>query len=183
ACLGKSRHSQVSLIREEAPYSNLQGADKALNRPAESEPSTTDEDVECTATTSNGTAAKVAGHIPQLHASATYGSSRWKQTTVQVSGKTAVSAPRQQHFRAAAATAETKQPTAASDSTSIWVQQFRAVEIPSASATATRPQWRQTRKFADAYEQDSGRHGGGGGSSGGARKVMDWFRRRGKDRG
>ncbi|KAK5285354.1 hypothetical protein LTR16_004637, partial [Cryomyces antarcticus] len=40
------------------------------------------------------------------------------------------------------------------------------------------------RKFADAYEQDSGRHGGGGGgSSGGARKVMDWFRRRGKDRG
>ena len=42
------------------------------------------------------------------------------------------------------------------------------------------------RKFADAYEQEqqpgsggSGRHGG---SSGAARKVMDFFRRRGKAR-
>ena len=50
---------------------------------------------------------------------------------------------------------------------------------------------RNNRKFADAYEQEQqpgagggagagGRHGG---SSGAARKVMDFFRRRGKARG
>lgn len=45
---------------------------------------------------------------------------------------------------------------------------------------------KSNRKFADAYEQEqqaasggSGRHGG---SSGAARKVMDFFRRRGKAR-
>jgi protein-serine/threonine kinase len=48
---------------------------------------------------------------------------------------------------------------------------------------AAKPQQRQqavlqkNRKFGDAYEGH-----GNGGSSGGARRVMDWFRKRGKDR-
>ena len=47
---------------------------------------------------------------------------------------------------------------------------------------------KSNRKFADAYEQDQNNswgqpHNDHGGSSGAARKVMDFFRRRGKDRG
>ncbi|CAD0047546.1 unnamed protein product [Aureobasidium pullulans] len=51
------------------------------------------------------------------------------------------------------------------------------------SAVQAKPQHRQqavlqkNRKFGDAYEGH-----GNGGSSGGARRVMDWFRKRGKDR-
>ena len=48
------------------------------------------------------------------------------------------------------------------------------------SGSGVRP---NQRKFGtDAYEQ-GGVGGGAGGSSSGARKVMDFFRRRGKDRG
>lgn len=47
---------------------------------------------------------------------------------------------------------------------------------------------KNNRKFADAYEQDQNNgweqpHNDHAGSSGAARKVMDFFRRRGKDRG
>jgi len=47
---------------------------------------------------------------------------------------------------------------------------------------------KNNRKFTDAYEQDQGNgwgpaHTDHAGSSGAARKVMDFFRRRGKDRG
>jgi protein-serine/threonine kinase len=47
---------------------------------------------------------------------------------------------------------------------------------------------KNNRKFADAYEQDQNNgwgqpHSDHAGSSGAARKVMDFFRRRGKDRG
>jgi protein-serine/threonine kinase len=47
---------------------------------------------------------------------------------------------------------------------------------------------KNNRKFTDAYEQDQGNgygptHSDHAGSSGAARKVMDFFRRRGKDRG
>lgn len=38
---------------------------------------------------------------------------------------------------------------------------------------------KNNRKFGDAYE---GQGQGNGGSSGGARRVMDWFRKRGKER-
>lgn len=46
---------------------------------------------------------------------------------------------------------------------------------------------KNNRRFADAYEQDQEPgYGGGGrnaGSSGAAKRVMDFFRRRGKARG
>ncbi|PBP16947.1 Protein kinase-like (PK-like) [Diplocarpon rosae] len=47
---------------------------------------------------------------------------------------------------------------------------------------------KNNRKFGDAYEQEPGNgygppHSGHAGSSGAARKVMDFFRRRGRDRG
>ncbi len=42
------------------------------------------------------------------------------------------------------------------------------------------PLQRDNRRFADSYDQGTGQHGG---SSGAARKVMDFFRRKGKARG
>lgn len=88
--------------------------------------------------------------------------------------------PRQENFYTPSQSAESQ----ASDSIAQTPrQQYPSGFNETESAVQAKPQHRQqavlqkNRKFGDAYEGH-----GNGGSSGGARRVMDWFRKRGKDR-
>lgn len=88
--------------------------------------------------------------------------------------------PRQENFYTPSQSAESQ----ASDSIAQTPrQQYPSGFNETEPAVQAKPQHRQqavlqkNRKFGDAYEGH-----GNGGSSGGARRVMDWFRKRGKDR-
>ncbi|KAI5194041.1 kinase-like protein [Aureobasidium subglaciale] len=87
--------------------------------------------------------------------------------------------PRQENLYTPSQSAESQ----ASDSITQTPRQKYPAGFNEAEPAVAKPQQRQqavlqkNRKFGDAYEGH-----GNGGSSGGARRVMDWFRKRGKDR-
>ncbi|KAG9620281.1 kinase-like protein, partial [Aureobasidium melanogenum] len=86
---------------------------------------------------------------------------------------------RQDNFYTPSQSAESQ----ASDSIAQTPRQKYPAGFNEPEPVVAKPQHRQqavlqkNRKFGDAYEGH-----GNGGSSGGARRVMDWFRKRGKDR-
>lgn len=86
---------------------------------------------------------------------------------------------RQENFYTPSQSAESQ----ASDSIAQTPRQKYPAGFNEPEPVVAKPQHRQqavlqkNRKFGDAYEGH-----GNGGSSGGARRVMDWFRKRGKDR-
>lgn len=88
--------------------------------------------------------------------------------------------PRQENFY----TPSQSQESQTSDSIAQTPRQQYPAGFNETEPVAAKPQHRQqavlqkNRKFGDAYEGH-----GNGGSSGGARRVMDWFRKRGRDRG
>jgi len=87
--------------------------------------------------------------------------------------------PRQDNFYTPSQSAESQ----ATESIAQTPRQQYPAGFNETEPVAAKPQHRQqavlqkNRKFGDAYEGH-----GNGGSSGGARRVMDWFRKRGKDR-
>ncbi|KAI4736576.1 kinase-like protein [Aureobasidium sp. EXF-12298] len=87
--------------------------------------------------------------------------------------------PRQNNFYTPSQSAESQ----TTDSVAQTPRQQYPAGFNETGPVAAKPQNRQqavlqkNRKFGDAYEGH-----GNGGSSGGARRVMDWFRKRGKDR-
>jgi protein-serine/threonine kinase len=87
--------------------------------------------------------------------------------------------PRQDNFYTPSQSAESQ----TTDSVAQTPRQQYPAGFNETGPVAAKPQNRQqavlqkNRKFGDAYEGH-----GNGGSSGGARRVMDWFRKRGKDR-